>query len=55
MSKNHNASPAEWRLNPSKKTYLSRPLVLNEHKYSTSTKGTRSSWLAKMLMFLALG
>jgi hypothetical protein len=29
--------------------------VLNEHKYSTSTNDTRSPWLAKMLMFFALG
>ena len=28
--------------------------MLNEHKYRTSTNGTRSPWLAKMLMFLAL-
>ena len=55
MSKNHNASPAEWRLNASKKIYLPGPLVLNEHKYSKSTYGKRSPWLAKVLMFLALG
>ena len=47
--------PAEWRLKPSKKIYLPEPLVLNEHKYSTSTYGTRSLRLAKMLRFLALG
>ena len=49
------ASPEEWRLNPSKKIYLPKPLVLNEHKHSTSTNGIHSPWLAKMPMFLALG
>ena len=49
------ASPEEWRLNPSKKIYLPGPLVLNEHKHSTSTNGIHSPWLAKMPMFLALG
>ena len=41
--------------NPSKKIYLPGPLVLNEHKHSTSTNGIHSLWLAKMPMFLALG